>query len=214
MKISRLRKAVAALGLTLAVGALGGGLVLAQDKPKDQPKDQPADDHDPDHTAATPPPDDNAEAVMKKRANISPRDMTHQSDEYLGKMNDTLRHVVTLQGIAQRQKDVIKLNCVNDKLLQVKQLMNIAEGAKTNLSEDITKGDEDGRYHEFGRITIAQQQVQVLSSEADNCIGEDLSFLGPTQVIVSAPAEPDDPTQPPGNDIPTVEPLPIASPFI
>ncbi len=213
MKISKLRKMIAAgvLGLSVSVG----GLVLAQDKPEDKKPDAPAPAAgDPDHTPTPANNDDHVDMALNKRANISPPALTKQTEDYLSKMNDTLTHIVNLQGVAQRQKDVIKLNCVNDKLLQVKQLMNIAEGAKTNLSEDIARGDEDGRYHEFGRVTIAQQQVQVLGSEADNCIGEDLSFLGPTQVIVSAPQEPDDPTLPPGGEYPTVEPLPVASPFI
>jgi hypothetical protein len=117
-----------------------------------------------------------------------------------------------LQEVARKEKDVIKLNCVNDKLLQLKQLMNIADQARTNLEEAIARKDEEARYHEFGRITIASQQAQVLGSEAENCVGEDLTFLGPTQVIVDEPELPDDPTVPVGPDFPIVEPLPVASP--
>jgi hypothetical protein len=96
----------------------------------------------------------------------------------------------------------------------VKQLLNIAEAASTNLSEAIARGDEEGRYHEFGRITIAAQQVSVLGTEGENCIGEDLSFLGPTQITVDEPVQPDDPTVEPAPEYPVVEPPPIASPFM
>ena len=41
----------------------------------------------------------------------------------------------------------------------VKQLLNIADSAQTNLSEAIARSDEDGRYHEFARVTVAQQEV-------------------------------------------------------
>lgn len=192
MKMSRVRKVFAVV--VLSVGVSVGGVVIAQPEPDD-------------HTAE-------ADVSMKKRANISPRDMVNQAADYLEKMKETLRHVVGLQEVARRGKDVIKLNCVNDKLLQVKQLMNIAEAANTNLSEAIARNDEEGRYHEFGRITIAQQQVAVLGTEAENCIGEDLSFLGPTEVTVDAPEEPEDPTVSPDPTFPIVEPLPVASPFI
>src|SRR5438045_7513795 len=99
--------------------------------------------------------------------------MTQQANDYQAKMNDILKRMVQLQEIARRQKDVIRLNCVNDKLLQLKQLQNIGDQAHNNMQEAIVRGDEDARYHEFGRITIAYQQAQVLSSEADNCIGEE-----------------------------------------
>ena len=38
-----------------------------------------------------------------------------------------------------------------------------------------------GRTHEFTRLTIINQKVLVLGAEAENCIGEDLSFVGATQ---------------------------------
>ena len=149
---------------------------------------------------------------MRVRANISVADMTQQASDYIGKMNEVLKRIVQLQEVARRQKDVIRLNCVNDKLLQLKQLLNIADVANNNMSEAIARGDEDARYHEFGRITIAYQQSQVLSTEAENCIGEDLTFLGPTTVTVEEPNVPEDPTVQQGPDFPVVQPLPVASP--
>lgn len=207
--ISRLRKRII-LGSVAALLSIGGGLVLAQDTPATPPADAPPEEH------AAPPAEAPAEVdvPMRKRANISTGDMVNQAQGYLRKMQDSLRRVVELQEVARKQKDVIKLNCVNDKLLQVKQLLNIGETANTNMQESIARRDEDGRYHEFGRITIANQQVQVLSTEAENCIGEDLSFLGPTEVTVDAPEQPDDPTADPTPEFPEVEPPPVASPFL
>ena len=193
MKLQRLRKTLT--GLLIACGlSFMGGYVLAQNAP---PGPQPGD----------------VDVPMKKRADISPADMTRQAEQYGHRMQEVFRRVVQLQDVARKQKDVIKLNCVNDKLLQIKQLMNISDAAKTNLQEAITRGDEEGRYHEFGRITIADQQISVLGTEAENCIGEDLSFLGPTEITVELPEEPDDPTRPQEPEVPEVEPPPIASPF-
>jgi hypothetical protein len=180
--------------LAACVLSFVGGFVLAQDAP---PADKPSD----------------VDIPMKKRANISPADMMKQTEQYLQRMQEVFRRVIQLQEVARKQKDVIKLNCVNDKLLQIKQLMNIADAAKTNMQEAIARSDEDGRYHEFGRVTIADQQTSVLATEAENCIGEDLSFLGPTEVIVEEPQEPDDPTLPQEPQVPEVEAPPIASPF-
>jgi hypothetical protein len=194
MRLRGLRRALAGVAIACGISFVGG-YVLAQNAPP--PGDAPAD----------------VDVPMKKRANISPGDMMKQADQYQLRMQEVFRRVVQLQEVARKQKDVIKLNCVNDKLLQVKQLMNISDSAKTNLQEAITRGDEEGRYHEFSRITIADQQISILGTEAENCIGEDLSFLGPTEVIVEEPEEPDDPTRPQDPLIPEVEPPPVASPF-
>jgi hypothetical protein len=177
-----------------------GGIVLAQTGPASAPATQPAQDQA------------EVEVPMKARANISPAEMTQQAKTYIGKMNDTVKYMEQLQEVARREKDVIKLNCVNDKQLQLKQLLNIADKAQNNMQEAIARGDEDARYHELGRVTIAYQQSQALKSDADNCIGEELAFLGPTQITAYEPTEPENPTLAPGPELPVVQPLPIASP--
>jgi len=177
-----------------------GSVVLAQQGPGSQPASQPVTDHG------------EVEVPMKARANISVNDMTQQAKSYIDKMGDIVKRLVQLQDIARRQKDVIKLNCVNDKLLQLKQLQNIADLANNNMQEAIARGDEDARYHEFGRVTIAYQQAQALNGEAENCIGEELAFLGPTQVTAVEPNEPENPQLVPGPEFPVVQPLPVASP--
>jgi hypothetical protein len=103
---------------------------------------------------------------------------------------------------------------VNDKLLQVKQLVNIGEANKTNLDEAIARDDESSRYDYYSNVTIANDQVQTLGAEAEQCIGQDLSFLGPTDTTVEGGNEPDDPTQTEEPGIPEVELPPAASPFI
>jgi hypothetical protein len=149
---------------------------------------------------------------MEKQAQLGPQEMLDAGTKLVASMQGHLKRVVELQQIARKQKDVIKLNCVNDKLLQIKQLLNIAEAAMTNLHEAVAQQDEAGRYHEYGKIVITEQQVQVLASEAETCIGEELIFFGPTEVIVDEPELPDDPTDDFGDDFP-LEPPGYASPF-
>lgn len=197
-----------------------GGLVLAQSPPATpqtppQPAPAPTTQPAPDE-GHTPPPagttTSDIEVPLRARAQISPDEMRAQVKKYQAQLDEVLRRVVQIQDVARRNKDVIRLNCVNDKLLQVKQLMNIADQARNNLEEAIARGDEEGRYHELGRITIIVQQAQALSGEAENCVGEDLSYLGRTLVTVEEPELPEDPTVVDGPDFPIVEPLPVASP--
>jgi hypothetical protein len=118
------------------------------------------------------------------RTNLSSTEALTQAKEYVSKMQDSLRRIVQLQEVAKKQKDVIKLNCVNDKLLQVKGHMAVTEQAMSGLNEAVAKSDEEGREHEYTRVTILYQKVLVLGTEAENCIGEDLSYVGETTVTV------------------------------
>jgi hypothetical protein len=117
------------------------------------------------------------------------------------------RHIQHLQQIARKEKDVIKLNCVNDKLVQVKPQMNIADAAEAELE---SARDTD-RISVFEGITQAAENVRRLREEADQCIGEPVSAGGETSNSFTGPTMPDDPTKGfPGNQI---EPPGYASPF-
>jgi len=85
---------------------------------------------------------------------------------YIDDLQAALSRIVQLQEVAKKAGDVIKLNCVNDKLLQIKELLNIAEGALTNITEAIARNDEDERYHQFSRLTIAHQKGEQVKQEA------------------------------------------------
>ncbi len=189
------------------------GSVFAQNAP---PAAVPAT---PPATVTTPPaPGGEVDISVKQRPNLTPQEMLNQGQEYFRAMNDVLKRMQILQETAKRQKDIIKLNCVTDKLVQVRVNMNIAEQSTTSLQENIARADEGGRTHEFTRLTIVNQKVLVLGAEAENCIGEDLSFVGATRVDVEVdPSIPvTDPTQPGGPVISVERPpeRPVeASPF-
>jgi len=186
-----LRRALTVFGLLV----LSGGILEAQPAPQD---------------AA----DDGADVTvpLEKEANLTLPEMNAGARELVTRMQQGLERIVELRKTARKQKDVIKLNCVNDKLLQIKQLLNIAEGAVTNLVEATAQEDVEGGLHEYGKVVIADQQAGVLVSEAENCIGEELVFLGPTEVVADEPANPDDPTAD-TSDFP-IEPPGYASPFL
>ena len=130
-------------------------------------------------------------------------EMINQSRQYQQSMGQILQRIQALQETARKQKDIIKLNCVADKLVQTKVNVSIADQAMTALQENVARSDEGGRTHEFTRLTIINQKVLVLGAEAENCIGEDLSFVGATRVDIDIdPNIPrDDPTQPPAPTI-------------
>jgi hypothetical protein len=144
-----------------------------------------------------------ADVSVKQRPMLTPEEMVNQSKEYAKNMNDVLKRIQVLQDQAKREKDIIRLNCVTDKVVQVRVNISIAEQSMASLQEAVTRADEGERTHEFTRLTIVNQKVLVLGAEAENCIGEDLSFVGATRVDVEIdPNIPQyDPTQPPAPGI-------------
>ena len=150
---------------------------------------------------------------MEKEAQVSPEEMERKSREIGEGAERAGKRVEGLKNEARKQKDVIKLNCINDKLLQMKQLLNILEDGLSKLSLAIASGDEGERYHRYTVVRISGEKINRLRDEAEACVGDEISYLGPLSIDVDSPDVPDDPTDGrPWDDHP-IEPPGYASPF-
>lgn len=198
----------AALGLLFISGA-----VLAQPAP---PPAQPPAPPQQDPAAGRPTPQDPAgvDLRIQQRPTLSNSEMINQVTEYKKRMEDVAKRIQVLIEEARKQKDIIRINCLTDKVVQVKANQNIADRSGQALQDAAARNDRDAAFHEYTRITIVNQNVQVLSGEAEACVGEDLSYVGATRVDVDTGGlPPDDPTQP-GPSTPDVTRPPSASPYI
>jgi hypothetical protein len=164
---------------------------------------------------ATPPPGGSVDLSVKQQTTLAPADMINQSKDYFKAMGEVQKRIQGLQEQAKREKDIIRLNCVTDKLVQARVNIDIGEQSMASLQDSITRADTGESTHEFTRLTIVNQKVTVLGAEAENCIGEDLSFVGATRVDIEVdPNIPQyDPTQPGSPFIDITRP-PEASPLI
>ena len=161
---------------------LASGLALAQPAPRPSP------------APAAP------VALQAEKASDVP-DVTklERSSKALGAMREVLRDVLGKLEEARRAKDVVKLNCVNEKLTQIKGLLRISEQADVALQESVARKDNTSSEHEYTKVLIAHQKVSGLRSEAEKCIGQ-LAFQADENMSVEV-EEPEglpggDPTQP------------------
>jgi hypothetical protein len=152
---------------------------------------------------------------FRKNITLTPAETQAQAREYYKKMSEIEKRIFSLHAKAKKDKDMVKLNCVGDKLTQVKGHLTVTDQSMSSLNGAITKGDDGARQHEFTRLTILYQKVVTLGTEAEQCIGEDVSYVGATTVDVEIDPSipPNDPTQP-DLPLPDVQRPPEASPFV
>jgi hypothetical protein len=126
-----------------------------------------------------------------------------RAQQLRGQMGEDARHVQHLQQVARREKDVIKLNCVNDKLIQIRPQLNIADHAQLQV--------QSGEAGAMQEISTAAVNVHHLREAADQCIGEPLLGEESTNSVTHPPIV--DPTGdlPPWGDV--FEPPGYASPM-
>lgn len=98
-----------------------------------------------------------------------------KATDHVSRVKAALKQVLTRVEEARNEKDIVKLNCVNEKLAQIKQILNVAEGAEVALQEAVAKSDP-GADAEYSKIAIARGKADQLRSEAEECIGQ-LAFV-------------------------------------
>lgn len=120
--------------------------------------------------------------------------------ESVGRMRTALKDVLQKLEEARNTKDVVKLNCVNEKLTQIKGLLRISEQSDVQLQEAVARKETTTAEHEYIKVTIARSKVEQLRAEAEQCIGQ-LAFRTDENLSVEVDVPdylpPGDPTQMP-----------------
>lgn len=106
-----------------------------------------------------------------KPASLPDPEKLEKSAESLNRMKSALKSVLTRVEEARNEKDVVKLNCVNEKLTQIKGLLKVAEQSDIALHEAIANKDAAAE-NEFAKIGIARTKVDGLKNDAEQCIGQ------------------------------------------
>jgi hypothetical protein len=106
----------------------------------------------------------------------------------IARMKAALKQVLGRAEQARNEKDVVKLNCVNEKLTQIKSLIRVAEQADIALHESIATKDNGGAA-EFSKIAIARTKIDGLRADSEQCVGQ-LAYMvdEKTTVEVELPA--------------------------
>ena len=101
-------------------------------------------------------------------------------DNMRGSLSKVLRYLEE----AREQRDVLKLNCVNEKLTAIKGLLRVSEQAAVTMMEALSTKDVTVAQHEYEKIMIAASKTEELSAESEVCIGELAVYSGQTSVTV------------------------------
>jgi len=112
-----------------------------------------------------------AGAQLSGQKPTSDADKLEASAEHLARMKTALKHVLSRVEEARNEKDVVKLNCVNEKLAQIKALLKVAEQADIALHEAIANR-EGAAESEFSKIGIARTKIEGLRGDSDQCLGQ------------------------------------------
>src|SRR5215472_3899071 len=150
-----------------------------------------------------------ARVCFQRQQALTPQEELTQSDAMIARMEQSAGVVRRQLEQARAQRNVVKTLCLNDKLSQIDVAVRSARDRKTALQAAVTRNDTELSNHEFTIMTVLRQRAEQLTAEANQCIGEEVAFVGQTQVITQV-----DPTLPGEDDTqyPPTDPTLISAP--
>jgi hypothetical protein len=125
-----------------------------------------------------PPPD--GQVGFQRNAQLSPQDMIAEGTAAVTRMQNASGTVGRQLTQARGARDVVKTLCLNDKLSQIDVTTRSAQDRLSALQSAIARGDIEGAHHHFSILTAHRQHAEQVTSEANQCIGEEIAFVGAT----------------------------------
>lgn len=147
---------------------------------------------------------------FEQQQKLSPQDELAQADQIISHMDQSATTVRHQLEAARAARDVVKTLCLNDKLSQIDVAERSAKDRQTALQAAVQRNDAELADHQFTVMTEHRRRAEQLTAEANQCIGEEVAFVGQTQVTVSIdPAIPNADT---AGLAPTTDPMPVYTP--
>ncbi len=128
------------------------------------------------------------ETVLGERSGreLNPRQKQDFAQVAVQELESATNRILRLIEEAQKKKDVVLLNCLNDKLGALRGLLKVAGDSKLNLAEAAARENLDLQEHNFRKLFIAKQQAMTVVAEANACVGQvGIVTAGQTRIVVT-----------------------------
>jgi len=121
--------------------------------------------------------------IEQQSQNLSPEEKLEDAQKKIAQMKLVLGQTQDLlEKVRKEEKDILKLNCINEKLSAVKGFVKVSEQSYVNLKQSVERDDTEAQRHHYTLIAIAGQKVDNLGEEAKVCAGEVLRYAEDTKV--------------------------------
>jgi hypothetical protein len=177
MKKQRISMTLRLIAAAVLAGGLSAGVALAQNEDDEQEPD--------------------ADVRFRRESNLTGAEQVSRGEQYLQGMRNIRTRVQTMLGAARRERDIIKVTCLNDKLTQIDVNSRTARDRLESLRGAVGRNDDSARNHEFTIMSVLKQKIDTLSLEADQCAGIEGDVFGrPTlEVEIDPNITDEDPTE-------------------
>ncbi len=145
---------------------------------------------------------------------LTSEQMLERGDAKLGAMRVTLEGTTELlEQVRQDQRDILKINCINENLASIKGFVNVGEQSYESLTQSHDLNDIEAARHHYTLISIAGERVTNLGEQARVCAGEELRYAEDAVLEVRVDPDMGNPDDAFMDDDDVLERLPENSPY-
>lgn len=109
-------------------------------------------------------------AVARK---LPPAERLTKAEKMVGGMKKSLASVdALLEKTRNKDRDIRKINCINEKLVSIKGYVKVSEKSYIDLKDANGRQDAEASVHHYTLVAIASSKVERLSGDARLCVGD------------------------------------------
>jgi hypothetical protein len=126
-----------------------------------------------------------AQVGFEKQPRLSTQEELAQAEMILSRLDQAAGAVRRQLDTSRQGRDVVKSLCLSDKLSQIDVAGRSARERDAALQSAAQRSDIELANHEFAILTVLRQRTEQLGAEANQCIGEEVAFVGQTLVVMT-----------------------------
>jgi hypothetical protein len=128
----------------------------------------------------------NPQLAFANKQTLTPKEAAAQAANILARLDQAASGVRHRLDAARQQRDIVKSLCLNDKLSQIDAAARSCRDRNTALQAAVQRNDVELSSHEFTIMSVLGQRGNQLIAESNQCLGQDMSFVGQTEVSTDA----------------------------
>ena len=129
---------------------------------------------------------------LERVVGASPEEMKAYATSSVQEMKEGVKQLSKALDQAKKSGDPDRIDCVNDKLTQVRALAQVSESAQQSLESAASAGETERANHEARKIAVALKKARQLVVEGEACDAKGGARGGATKVTVEGGLTEDD----------------------
>jgi hypothetical protein len=109
--------------------------------------------------------------LLEQGAQLTPEEMLRYMDEGIETMNAGVEAVGKMLEVAEREKEIIKVQCLSNKLTQLRAFANVGTSIQQHVKDALAENDPEQSSFHLRQFVVLMSRYSELRAQADACVG-------------------------------------------